>query len=114
MKDRKPEILLIVSAVVVIMTATVYSIFDSPKYNNLQIPEPVSTTAAVTEKHDLININTADASELMKLKNIGEVRAAAIIEYRETNGSFRTVEELTNVSGITQSIVEENADIITV
>ncbi len=47
-----------------------------------------------------IDINTASASELERLPHIGPTMARRIIEYRETNGPFRTKEELMNVPGI--------------
>lgn len=47
-----------------------------------------------------ININNADASELMRLPGIGEATAQKIISYREKNGNFLSVEEIMNVPGI--------------
>lgn len=47
-----------------------------------------------------VNINKADANALQTLPGIGPSKADAIIEYRETNGSFQTVEDLLNISGI--------------
>ena len=48
-----------------------------------------------------VNINTASAEELAKfLPGVGETRAQAIVEYRETVGGFGSVEELLNVRGI--------------
>lgn len=49
---------------------------------------------------DRININTADKEDLMTLKGIGESKAAAIIYYRQQNGSFKSIEEIKNVEGI--------------
>ena len=43
----------------------------------------------------------------MKIKGIGETRAKAIIEYREKNGNFNSVEEIKNVKGIGNSIYEK-------
>ena len=47
-----------------------------------------------------INVNTANAAELATLKGIGDAKAKAIIAYREKNGPFKTVDDLNNVSGI--------------
>lgn len=54
----------------------------------------------------LVNINTADSSELQTLSGIGEAKAKKIIDYREQNGSFKSVDELTNVSGIGEKTLE--------
>ena len=47
-----------------------------------------------------VNLNTATQAELESLKNIGPVKAQAIIDYRKKNGGFKTVDELNNVPGI--------------
>lgn len=63
---------------------------------------------------DLININTASSSELQSLTGIGEVKAGAIIEYREQNGGFSSVDELINVKGIGEKTLEKIRDRIIV
>ena len=52
------------------------------------------------------NLNTAGLAELMALPGIGEVRAHSIIEHRDQNGPFRSVDELVNVSGIGWATLE--------
>lgn len=49
--------------------------------------------------HD-VNINTADKKLLTELPGIGPVTAEAIIDYRQTNGRFKSIDELTKVKGI--------------
>ena len=61
-----------------------------------------------------VNINTADVAALASLSGVGESKARAIIEYREANGPFDSVEALTNVKGIGERIVEKNATRIAV
>jgi competence protein ComEA len=62
----------------------------------------------------LININTAPISELDKLEGIGEAKASAIVEYREKNGLFKSIDDIKNVSGISESLFEKIKDFITV
>lgn len=62
----------------------------------------------------LININTATREELETLPSIGEVRAQAIIAYREEHGGFRTTDELMEVSGIGEKIFADISPHITV
>lgn len=47
-----------------------------------------------------VNINTASSEELQTLSGIGEAKAKKIIDYREQNGSFSNIDDLTRVSGI--------------
>ena len=54
-----------------------------------------------------INVNTADVYDLQRLPGIGEKRALDIIAWREEYGPFRTVDELTEISGIGPAILED-------
>ncbi len=51
-------------------------------------------------KEQIVNINTAGLEELMTLPGIGQVRAEAIIAYRQQEGNFETIEDIMNVKGI--------------
>jgi competence protein ComEA len=66
-------------------------------------------------KSGKINLNTASAQELSDgLNGIGKVLAKRIVDYREKNGPFRSIEEVKNVSGIGNKIFEQIRDSITV
>ena len=68
--------------------------------------------AHATEK---VDINTASAAELGQvLVNVGPSKAQAIIEHRQANGPFKSVEELALVKGIGLKTVERNRDLIEV
>ena len=60
-----------------------------------------------------VSINTAGVEELSTLNGIKEARAKKIIEYRETNGPFKALEDIKNVSGIGESIFAKIKDSIT-
>ena len=61
-----------------------------------------------------ININTATSEQLQLLNGIGKTIAQQIIDYRETNGGFTTIDELMNVSGIGPKKFDSIKDYITV
>jgi len=61
-----------------------------------------------------INLNKATAEELTQLKGIGMKYAEKIVQYRDKNGPFRTVEDLLNVQGIGPRTLEKNKDRIVV
>ena len=61
-----------------------------------------------------VNLNEADIEALQTLDGIGEVKAKAIIDYRDKNGPFKQIEDIKNVSGIGDSVYEKIKDNITV
>jgi competence protein ComEA len=56
-----------------------------------------------------VDINRADATTLAKeLEGIGSSRAQAIVQYREKNGPFKKADDLLNVKGIGDKVLEQN------
>lgn len=83
---------------------------------NGQILHPPSASAGSSEstQGSLININLASKEELMKIKGVGEAKAALIINYRETNGSFKNITDLMKIKGIKQKFFDKIKDSICV
>ncbi|KAB3533109.1 helix-hairpin-helix domain-containing protein [Alkaliphilus serpentinus] len=77
-------------------------------------PIEISITSEKPSQEGKININTADSKGLISLNGIGEAIANRIIEYRNVNGPFKSIEEIKNVSGIGESKFNAIKDKITV
>ncbi|WP_114150363.1 helix-hairpin-helix domain-containing protein [Bacillus spizizenii] len=65
-------------------------------------------------KGALVNINTATLEELQGISGVGPSKAEAIIAYREENGRYQTIEDITKVSGIGEKSFEKIKSSITV
>ncbi len=63
---------------------------------------------------EIVNINTATKEELMKLNGVGEAKAALIINFRETNGGFKNINDLMKIKGIKQRFFDKIKDSICV
>lgn len=61
-----------------------------------------------------VNLNTASKEELMALSGIGEVKADAMIRYREEHGGFQSVEDVKKIEGIKDGVFNKIKDQITV
>jgi len=61
-----------------------------------------------------ININSATATELDTLTGIGPAYAQRIIDYRNTNGGFKSIDELDNVKGIGKTTIDKFRDQVTI
>ena len=114
MKKQGVMILLIVMIIFVSILISFFlgrNIGKSPIHIS-KLPDPTSPSTSASENK--ININTADMDELQKIPGIGAVLAQRIIDYRDANGPFETVSELTNVSGIGLDRLIQISDYITV
>ena len=61
-----------------------------------------------------IDINAASAEELTQLDKIGPTTAERIVAYRNANGPFKSVDDLKNVKGVGDKILQLNRDRITI
>lgn len=82
-------------------------------------PTPPTTPTApkptpVEKPTGKININTADEATLTSLKGIGPAKAKEIIDYRQKNGPFKTVDDLVKVKGLGDKIVSQLRDQLSV
>lgn len=71
-----------------------------------------TTTTKNTSK--IININTASVSELTNLSGIGEIKAKSIVNYRNKNGKFKTINDILKVDGISETLFSKIKNNITV
>lgn len=76
--------------------------------------EKFSISQDNTDVKGKININTADLSELQEIPGVGEKKAQSIMEYRELNGNFQSIEQLQEVQGIKGKTFDKVKDYITV
>jgi competence protein ComEA len=78
------------------------------------VPPGASSGSTTSGGTTLINVNTADVTQLQELPGIGEVLSAAIVKYRDENGPFASVDQLDEVSGIGPATLENIRDLVTV
>lgn len=92
------------------------SITQSNSYNNEEYSQSASTVAIETDASVIypLNLNTCTADELMTISGIGEVKASAIIEYREYLGGYTSVEQIKNIKGIGDKVYEKISPYLTV
>lgn len=77
-------------------------------------PKQISDSGSSSSNTDVININTANSEQLMKISGVGKTKAEAIISYREKNGDFKKKEDITKVRGIGKATFEKIKDKIEV
>lgn len=69
---------------------------------------------ASSQEDGRLNLNTASLAELMTLSGIGQTKAQAVVNYRDTHGGFSSVEEIMNVDGIKEGLYNRIKDQIKV
>lgn len=83
-----------------------------------EVPEPVagrgSAQGADTVQDGKVNLNTATSIELEALPRVGPAMAQRIVDWRETNGRFTSIEDLMSITGIGEKTFESLKDLVTV
>ena len=74
----------------------------------------IMTDENTSTSSSVININTASESELEQLPGIGPSISSRIVEYRNKNGKFKSIEDIKNVTGVGDSKFEKIKDLIKV
>ncbi len=86
---------------------------DEAQYHVPDSEEQCQPASSTPSREDAgIDLNTAPVEDLKSLPDIGDVRARAIVDYREEHGPFRSTEELMNVSRIGPGIFEKIKDLV--
>lgn len=119
---KKPTALLVVLTCVFAAFLAGFHAGRAQNRSPVHIYQAVSTapeTQAPTEETGPVviwplNINTVTAEELELLPGIGPVLAQRIVDYRNSHGGYRAVEELLQVKGIGDSRLKDILDLITV
>lgn len=103
-------VIILLSGMILVLVAFIIGtqFINTQKYKS---DIPSVTTEAETQAIDgnnenLININSDNIMELCQIPGIGEAKARAIIEYRKENGDITDINELLDISGIGEKILE--------
>ena len=97
-KTKKMLALMVILTVTLFSTASLYS---------------VEKPAAANGKK-LVNINTADANQLVNLPQIGVKMAQRILDFRKSNGNFKRTQDLMKVKGIGEKVFAKLQPLITI
>ena len=79
-----------------------------------QTSNPLTESETETMPNDKVNLNHATLAQLMTLPGIGEVKAQAIMQYRQEHNGFQTIDQLLQVNGIGSAIYSQIADLVCV
>lgn len=102
----------LVSLLLALLGAFSLPSFAAPSKPGAELP---TTVVGAQMSTSTVNLNSADAATLQAaLAGIGKAKAEAIVAYREANGAFASVDELLEVKGIGQALIERNREKLTV
>jgi competence protein ComEA len=103
----RPQVAVSVLVVVVLAGGALYAARLSERAPQVVYSASLEEVEAEARDSLQVNINTADAQQLEELPEVGPATAESIIEYRRTNGLFRSVDELEEIPGIGPATIEK-------
>jgi competence protein ComEA len=104
---NRPQIVVSALVVAVLAGGALYASRVSEGAPQVVYSASLEEVEADSQGSLVVNINTADAEELDELPEVGPATAEAIVEYRQGNGWFRSVDELEEVPGIGPATIEK-------
>ncbi|MCL1139121.1 ComEA family DNA-binding protein [Shewanella pneumatophori] len=88
-------------SVFILLSLLAFSVEAAPKKVDVA---PTSESSQL----QLVKINSATVTELAALSGVGEAKAQAIVEYRKVHGNFKSIDQLNEVKGIGEKLIEKN------
>ena len=104
---HRPQIVVCLLVVVVLAGGAFYSARISEKTPQVVYNVSLDEVSKQAQKPLMVNINTADEKELDELPGVGPATAQTIIEHRQGNGPFRSLDDLEEVKGIGPATLEK-------
>jgi len=88
----------------------IYKIGEEVLDSEIEVEKQQEKGTGAVDSKGKININKATVDELMTIPGIGQVKAQSIVDYRNENGKFNSIDELTNITGIGVKTLEKLRD----
>ncbi len=113
--------LVVVGVILIIYACALPRVYEAPSVtiadNSVAVSVDARQQAAATTALQVtypLNLNTVTAAELATIENVGDVRANAIIEYREYLGGYTSTEQIMEIKGFSEALYEQIAPYVTV
>ena len=99
-------------SIFIALLLSVTSVISYAKDTDIQTTKTINNVEY--QQKQTVNINKSDLSQLITLKGVGESKAKAIISYRQKFGSFKSISQLSDVSGVGTKIIKDNKSRLTI
>lgn len=103
----RPQVAVAVLIVIVLVGGAFYAARVSERAPQVVYSFSLAEVEAQSRDSLQVDINTADVEELDELPEVGPATAETIVEYRRTNGMYRSVDELEEIPGIGPATLEK-------